>query len=445
MKRLIRKGLMYGNLFEVSSPALVERYNRALKHLIGKETKLTDFHVDISGFSPEIGDELDDPIYLNPNGCNRMFILLSPEQKIGPLLNTHFSTSRSILRRFIDSNEEQLFALTAVDAVAGELVNSVYAIDDPAQVFRIRQIEIEADTTEKHVEKGDLLREKINQFMQEPDAWWDDVLTAEMISLAKETGDIIRHPIKLEHTKYTQGNFYTEHSGGLYVFRDMTVPAAISVKPKNELGDLPIENVVDFNDPNTIAHFFDVNGLTEPLVTSKNPNAAAIIRQRLNFMIVDAAIDAGDDVANLDNRKLRDLVRRNNRNLPEEFHVLNDLLHWIENNASWPRVTSEHPAYFYTIRASQHKDRDLVNMLLAQLTPRDPRQLFICHKSAFYKAYSTWSDAKREYVTDFLEREYLSNKAEARAYLFGGTENSPQDIYHALSNNGPWGRMEVET
>ncbi len=28
MKRLIEKGLMFGNLIEVSSPQLVERYNR---------------------------------------------------------------------------------------------------------------------------------------------------------------------------------------------------------------------------------------------------------------------------------------------------------------------------------------------------------------------------------------------------------------------------------
>ena len=77
MKRLIQHGLMFGNLFHVASPALVERYNRALKHLTGKTTALTDFHVDISGFSPEIGDELGDDHYLNHAGVNRQFILLS--------------------------------------------------------------------------------------------------------------------------------------------------------------------------------------------------------------------------------------------------------------------------------------------------------------------------------------------------------------------------------
>ncbi len=81
MKRLIQRGLMFGNLIEVSSPALVERTNRALKHLTGKVTKLDDFHIDLSGTSPEIGDELNDDLTLNPNGANRQFILLTSAQK----------------------------------------------------------------------------------------------------------------------------------------------------------------------------------------------------------------------------------------------------------------------------------------------------------------------------------------------------------------------------
>jgi hypothetical protein len=92
MNRLIQSGLMFGNLIHVASPALVERYNRALKHLTGRTTSQTDFHIDISGFSPEIGDELGDPLYLNHNGVNRQFILLTTQQKTAPLLDAKFST-----------------------------------------------------------------------------------------------------------------------------------------------------------------------------------------------------------------------------------------------------------------------------------------------------------------------------------------------------------------
>ncbi len=145
MKRLIQRGLMFGNLIRVDSPALVERYNRALEGLTGHRTALPDFHIDISGYSPEIGDELDDPLYLNPNGCNRQFIILTTDQRRAPLLNATFSTSRGILRQFIEDHEAQLFALTAHDAVAGELMNSVYEVSTPAKLFDIRKIVVEAD------------------------------------------------------------------------------------------------------------------------------------------------------------------------------------------------------------------------------------------------------------------------------------------------------------
>src|SRR6056297_2472773 len=135
MNRLIRTGLMFGNLIHVGSPALVERYNRALEHLTGRTTALIDFYIDISGYSPEVGHELDDHHYLNHAGVNRQFILLTTQQKTAPLLEASFSTSRGILRQFIEANEAALFALTARDAVAGELVNTVYDVSAPARLL----------------------------------------------------------------------------------------------------------------------------------------------------------------------------------------------------------------------------------------------------------------------------------------------------------------------
>ncbi len=82
-------------------------------------------------------------------------------------------------------------------------------------------------------------------------------------------------------------------------------------------------------------------------------------------------------------------------------------------------IASEHPAYFYTLHAADTADRVLVNMLPAEFSPLDLRQLFICHKAPFYRRYATWPDAKKEHVADFLKREYQVDKAGARAALFG--------------------------
>lgn len=454
MKRLIEKGLMFGNLIPVDSPALVERYNRALKALTGKETRLTDFHIDLSGYSPEVGDELGDHLYLNRDGMNRQFILLTTAQKEAPLLNAKFSTSRGILRRFIEENEAQLFSLTARDAVAGELENTVFDLSTPARLFEMRRVTVVADTTGNHLAEAARLGTLVERFRTEEDAWWDDVLIAEMITLAKKTGDVARNPVALKATSFDQGNFWTAHFGGLYIFRDLAQPAAISVGPKEALGALPIRYVFDLGDRNQIAKFLEINDLVQPIVDAPGADAAAILRQKMDFIVVAAAAELGLDIGHGSRRELRAAAAALGPRLPEEFHGLAALLNWVETGGPWPRITSAHPSYFYTLRSRPHADRDLVNMLLSELSTLDVRQLFICHKELFYHLYRSWPEAKKQYVADYLEREYQIDKAGARERLFGpepGMSEVPSipgwsrpkgpDILDAV---GPWGAVRKE-
>lgn len=433
MNLLIEKGLMFGNLIRVDSPVLVDRYNRALKSLTGKTTTLTDFHIDISGYSPEVGDELGDQLYLNHAGMNRQFILLTTDQKTAPLLDATFSNSRGVLRQFIETNENQLFALTARDAVAGELVNTVYRADKPAQLFDIRKVSIEADSTDGTVRTAKELRTMIDQFKSEPDAWFDDVLIGKMIGLAKETGDVTRNPVILPEMTFDQSNFWTSHFGGLYIFRGVEHPAAISAADRQLLGKLPIPYLMDFRDRAAIAKFFELNNLVEPVAKARGVDAAAILHQKMDFIVAEVAAAMGEDLTGATRRDLRRLGRRYSEQLPAEWQGLAALARWAEEDGPWPRISSDHPAYFYTLRAANHPDADLVNMILAELSPLDIRQLFICHKQAFYAAYEGWPDPKKAYVADFLDREYQVDKAGTRDALFGHDE--PMD---EPQNTGPW-------
>ncbi|GHF00130.1 hypothetical protein GCM10016455_21270 [Aliiroseovarius zhejiangensis] len=450
MKRLIQRGLMFGNLIRVDSPALIERYNRALHSLAGKRTKLTEFHIDISGFSPEIGEEFKDPLYLNPNGCNRQFIILTVDQKTAPLLNAMFSTSRGILRRYIADNEAKLFALTAHDAVAGELMNSVYDISDPERLFDIRKITIEADTTQSHVKNARLLADKIDRFQTEENAWFDDDLIAEMIELARETGDVTKVPVDLGVQEYEQGNFWTAHFGGLYIFRDVENPAVIVSGDKTRVTLPPSIKVLDTTETNRLAGFLIRNDLVEPVVKERGDSGAAILRQKMEFILVDAATNAGLDLGDMSSRTLRHVAQRMGAHLPDAFRGLAAMVRWAEAGGQWPRIDSRHSAYFYTLRARpDHPDRDLINRLLSELAPMDFRQLFICHKELFYASYATWPDEKRAFVAEFLHRDYMANKAGAREALFGGRKDPLKVPRHARKKTrddiieivGPWGAV----
>lgn len=439
MHRLIERGLMFGNLFRVDSPPLVARYNRALQALTGKQTALAEFHIDISGFSPEIGEELSDPAYLNPRGVNRQFILLSTNQVSAPLLDATFSHSRTILRQFIMENKAALFTLTAKDAVAGELLNSVHSADTPARLFNIRRITVEADTTAGTIEASDKLGAMIDDFTTRADGWYDDVLIAKMIDLAKDTGDVTRNPVRLKHMTFETPDFWTALFGGLYVFRSVDHPAVIAMGDVDALGELPVSPVIGLQARSDIATFFKLNDLVEPVAQSKSPQVADILRRKMDFMVADIASKLGGDLAQTSPRQMRQLARQHADALPEAWHTLAALVRWAEDGAPWPRITSDDAGYFYTLRARPGRHADLVNMLLSELAPLDARQLFICHKQAFYAAYATWPDAKREFVVEMLSKEYLADKVGTRDALFGAMPHVPQTPPPLPKRRGPWG------
>jgi hypothetical protein len=292
-------------------------------------------------------------------------------------------------------------------------------VDTPARLFDIRQVTVEADTIGGHVADAGKLAKLIERFRQEPDGWRDDVLVAEMITLAKKTGDVTRVPISLPAMTFQQSNFWTSHFGGVYIFQGVRYPAVISTLDWHSLGEVPIAQVMDLTLRNQIADWLERNGLTEPIVQARGADASAILRQKMDFILVDAADALGIAVGDGRRTELRKVAYRLGSALPDEFTGLASMLAWVEGGGPWPKISSEHPAYFYTLRAKAGKDRDLANMLLAELAPMDVRQLFITHKERFYEAYAQWSEAKQTYVADFLAREYQVDREGAREALFG--------------------------
>ncbi|MGJ4854198.1 DUF6638 family protein [Labrys sp. La1] len=440
MERLIEAGLMFGNLIEVSSPTMVARYNAALEKLIGKRTGLEDFHIDLSGFSPEVGDELDDIRYLNPEGCNRMFILLSLDQLKAPLLNAQFSTMRSVLRNFIQDNAKELMALSVREAVMGELVHSMWRIKSPADLLELRTVTVEANTPTDRLGEAEQLSRLIEDFRVKDDLWQDDAYIDGMIKLAGRVGDITRNPVRFRKTDYSQGNFYTNYFDGLYLFRDMSYPAMLyrGVAPGfPKIGAVETKNLESAVD---VWHFLQLNGLITSVFEAADLNAKALLRQRLDFMLASVLAgkdDAPAELARLNRQDLRRFAMRHANDLPPEFEAVEAALRAAEQGLN-PRLPGpSEPGCFYLYRAAQLPDRDLVNQLLSEFTPLDIRQLFLCNKPAFYKAYQGWSPRKQDYVVEFLSRDEALRNDDAWEDLFGdGTpEEEPQP------QAGPWGAI----
>ncbi|MDP5308215.1 DUF6638 family protein [Paracoccus spongiarum] len=443
MKRLIEKGLMFGNLIRVDSPAWVSLYNRALQKITGRQTALAEFHIDISGHSPEIGDEFGDMDYLAPEGGNRHFILLTTEQKSAPMLNADLSVLRDVLRGFITQNESQLFSLTARDAVLGEIDDRIWQLAEPADLPQIRRLSVTADTTGGHVAEADRLAAMIDRFRSRPDGWWDDVLIAQMIEQARKSGDVTRNPVRLAHTEFDVADFWAADFGGVYLIRSAREPAMIFADPARK-AEVQGFLAMSVGDRHQIAAWLARNALAEPVISARGADAAPILRQKIDFILADAAVRLGLDTGDGGRAALRRAAARMGTDLPPEIRGLSALHRYAEQGGDWPVIDSADPAYFYAIRATPGPARDLVNRLLAELAPHDLRLLFMTHKPLFYRLYQTWPDAKRDYVAEMLAREYAIDKQGTREALFGPEPGmSDTDPAPRRQAAGPWGPARV--
>ena len=419
MNPLVERGLMFANLIRVDSPAWVGLYNRALEKLTGKTTALAEFHIDLTGLSPEVGDELGDLDYLAPRGGSRQFILLTTEQKTAPMLAADLSVYPAILRRFIAENESQLFSLTARDAVVGEIDDDVWQLAQPADLLDIRKIRITADTTGSHVAEADKLTAMIDRFRSQPDAWWDDVLIAEMIEQARKSGDVTRNPVRLSHTGFDVPDFRTPLFGGVYVIRSAPEPAVIFADPSRQM-PLGGMQVMTLPDRNAIAAWLARNGLAEQVTALGGAATAAVLRQKIDFVLVDAATGAGIEPGDGSRAALRRAAARlDPAALPPELPGLGAILRYVETGGDWPVIDSANPTYFYALRATTGPWQGTVNQLIAELAPHDVRTLFLVNKPVFHRLFQGWDAAKQAYVADQLAREYQIDRQGTRAALFG--------------------------
>ena len=141
MKRLLEAELVYGRLLPVEEPHLIERYNKALDGFGTPRTALSTFRIDMTGFSPEIADELGDRDYLDPNRVNRRFIVMTPEQVNLPVVHTSFSNTAALMHEFFAANARAINAVTIRDALYGEIEDSVSVvrdIDDMLSIYEVR-------------------------------------------------------------------------------------------------------------------------------------------------------------------------------------------------------------------------------------------------------------------------------------------------------------------
>ena len=297
MQRLIDNALIESQLLEISEPHLIERYNRALEGFSLKPVALERFRIDMAGFSPEVAQALGDMAYLDPNGVNRRFIILTPEQIELPVVNTAFSNTEDLLYQFFEKNAKALFAITIKDVLFGEIEDSVFEVKEIEDLLSIEQVEFRVSTPSDLLGKTSELQLMIDRLLKEPDAWRDDAMLEKMAELARTTGDIRENALVPKEVMFRQKTFWTSHFGGVYIFIEDGQTTVISnPQAKGFRRSRPWQVAyIDINDHAKVYDFLVSTGRIDPPRGSWIEKSG-LIEERALMLVVSLAVEVDPNV-----------------------------------------------------------------------------------------------------------------------------------------------------
>ena len=425
MKRLEESKLIFGRMMRVSEPHLIERYNQALKGFGLKQTKLKSFRIDMTGFSPEVADELGDRQYLDPNGINRRFIILSPTQLEAPVVHTAFSNTGKLMHQFFEGNTKAINALTIKDVIYGEIEDPVLEARDIEDLLAIEQVEFKVFTGQNLAQQAIDLRLLIDRLQKEPNAWRDDEMLHEMVRLAKATGDIRTNDLVPNEVVFRHNTFWSSHFGGVYVFidADQTTVIGDPSAPGFRRSRPWQVSYIDRNNADLVYRFLVETGRVD-IPRGSWIERSGYLKHRIEMLVTMLAHHAEPESKHNPNsrRWIKSWINTHTR-LVEEEGTLPFLLWAVREYESWATVDLDEidaRGRFILSRAKPgHDDQWLVNRLISDYVPFDFVSRYVFNKPAFYADYEGWADGLKEHVVETVRDTYLNDKANLRKLMYG--------------------------
>ncbi|MEO0635384.1 MAG: DUF6638 family protein [Pseudomonadota bacterium] len=422
MKRLAELDLIYGRMMEVSAPFEIARYNSALRGFGLPETKLDRFRIDMTGYSPEVADEIGDPQYLDPGGINRRFIIISPEQRSLPVVHTAMSNTEELMHEFFKANMRAINAITIKDACYGEIEDSVFIVDDVTDLLGIETVEFKVKTGADLTGKANRLRADLDLLTKSEDLWRDDAAVQSMVDLAKEVGDIRQNEIVPQEVVFRHDAFWTSHFGGLYIFHDgpKTTVIGDAKAPGFRKANPWTTAFIPLSDMELVLDFLkDTGRLEKPRGSWLEQSGFLEHRTHMRRAYLMVRAGMSDQLGGIS----RDGLRGSDEIRALERDELLRELRWVQGKVDdWSELDDddvEDETWVALLRAKPGRnDQWLVNRLLGEYVPWDFVGEYIFNKPNFYGNWPNLDDAHADFVAMTLRNDYLSDKRGLRQRLY---------------------------
>ncbi len=431
---LIAAGMRFGGLLYVSHPSLVGRYRRAMEAMGLVPTELDEFHVDACGYSPEVADELGDQRYLDPYGVNRRIIVLTPEQRGLPFLNSVISADVELVRRFYAANDRAIRALTLKDAIFGEVEDMILKATCVADLLDVREVRFTLHSTSGVLEAAIEARALTERFLGDPLAWRSEEAQDAIIEAAKRCGDVRTNGIVPARLAFPWPPvFRTSMFGGIYLFRSKTRSLVVGPEGVRTQAVAAKARFIEVGDVEAIFEELRNDGYVEPFNEAWLRDSG-ILEQRIHSVVIElmAGNDPGfDPLSLLDPADVKrailpriDWLRRDAR-----FRALTEMRKAVRIEGSGKHYEKKLPPelrILFRRAIPDHPGVWDINRLLLRFARFDVLSTYALDKPGFYEIYDQLDARMKRFAVRYVLRNYHAGpgdlprkKAEFRERIFG--------------------------
>ena len=434
---LVGAGLRYGSLVRIDSQFQADRYNRVLDEFGLAQAAKVPFHVDISGYSVEVAMALGDLDYLDQNGANRRFVIVTNRQAAAPLVNATFSCEKAMLQYFFAANEAAIAKITLHNVLYGEIENYAYRFASPHDVTRLRQVTFDCHALDGFFVRQNELRDLVHRFADYADrsVRHDETRIERMIALAKAVGDVRSSSSELVTVKRPWPAAFSTRLFGGATFIDIGEAGGAVVGDPASLA-MPDDarlRVIDVSRDDDVVGYLRSAGHLEKFDPDFLVNSGFLIH-RLRTLAADIILDA---IGDADGKRLateggiENAIRRHLDRLCSDrrFTFLSALREQVKHDrdkAAKTFRTADAALQSSVMRARPDwAATGEVNRILARLNAFDPVTLFSLDKDAFYRCFAKASPSRQAYMLGLVEAVYMPDaddpdrKSRLKARFFG--------------------------
>ena len=397
--------LYHDSLLKVNSAVLITRYNEALRSLGLPETKLSSFHIDALGWSPEIAAEHGNPHYLSHGEANPLGILLSPDQRNLALYRSATSFDAEMLRRYFEQNLSYIADLTQDACITLDFDQGLSSYHSPQDLLLLRSVTLRSSAGETSLAAAEQA-ELVNRFVSSPLGWFDADLRTQIIESAAEHGDLRSRKLPQALHFEISGSFHVAAFDGVFVLRTPSGNHYLILENATHLTKSTDAVLLALDDPELLEQLMGEDLIALDLRWyAQNPD---VLKALLIYLQVDLLTqnEPDIDISALSAAQFRQRVRGLSSELPQVHTELEQLIARL-SAGQVPRYSDLSTALSRLLvhphPSLKGSERDLIWQLLLRLNPLDPVRLYRTDKEQFFKLYQAWPTGKQRWVDDLLK------------------------------------------